>query len=329
LELQKKGNDYYQDIAVSINLESNGPEFPNKFYLNYDVIVHQVVNHNILVSIRQDWANGIHPEKPVELGVISMDIVNNTLPVFIVKRNAGSNWQGFKTFVSLGIKHIAAGTDHLLFLLVLLVPLLVNQNKWGSNRPVRHSLIHIIKVVTAFTIGHSITLIFGVSEWIVVPSKPIEVLIGVSILVSSIHAIKPIFPNKETYIAMGFGLIHGLAFAYTLQDLHLSTYKMALSILGFNLGIELMQLAVIIAVIPWLLLLSRTSFYMIFRISGAILAIIAAIAWIIERLFEESNVVTDLITKVANYSFWFLGILIFGAVFGYFLENNKKYVRID
>jgi HupE / UreJ protein len=154
-------------------------------------------------------------------------------------------------------------------------------------------------------------------------------LIGISILVSAIHAIKPIFPNKETYIALGFGLIHGLAFAYTLQDLNLSTSKMALSILGFNLGIELMQLAVIIAVIPWLILLSRTSFYSIFRVIGAILAAIAAIAWIIERLLEKPNFITELIAKIANYTIFLLIVLMLIAVIGYFLEKNKKNVQID
>jgi hypothetical protein len=150
------------------------------------------------------------------------------------------------------------------------------------------------------------------------------VLIGVSILVSAIHAIKPIFPNKETYIALGFGLIHGLAFANTLHGLSLSIGKMILSILGFNIGIELMQLVVIVAVIPWLILLSRTSFYSTFRVVVAILAGIAAMAWIIERLLEKSNIITDLIAKAANYSVWLLGVLIIGAVLSFILEKNKK-----
>ena len=323
----------YKELVVAFVMTPPQHYDLRNFYFDYDVILHQVASHKTLIAIKQDWQQGIMHEDSTtqQVGVIEWDIVNNKLNPFQISLQQGSVWTGFKSMVSLGAKHISEGTDHLLFLLVLLlpIPLLVNQKKWASTRSVRQSLLLIFKVVTAFTIGHSITLLFGALGWVFLPSKPIEVMIGVSILVSAIHAIKPIFPNKETYIALGFGLIHGLAFAYTLQDLNLSTSKMALSILGFNLGIELMQLVVIIAVIPWLILLSRTSFYLFFRVLGAILAGIAALAWIIERLFEESNVVTDLITKAANYSIWLLGVLIFGAVFSYFLENNKKDVQIN
>lgn len=343
IETKSKLSGVYKELLVEFSMTPPQYYDLRNFYFDYDVILHQVASHKVLIAIKQDWQQGIMHEERTPLdetspdstmqqvGVIEWDIVSNKLNPFQVSLQQGSLWKGFKSMVSLGIKHIAEGTDHLLFLLVLLlpIPLIINHKKWTSHRSVRQSLVHIFKVVTSFTIGHSITLIFGALGWIFLPSKPIEVLIGISILVSAIHAIKPIFPNKETHIALGFGLIHGLAFAYTLQDLNLSMSKMALSILGFNLGIEFMQLAVIIAVIPWLILLSRTSFYSIFRVGGAVLAAITSIAWIIERLLEKSNIVTDLIAKATNYSFWLLGVLIFGAVFGCYLENYKNDVQID
>jgi hypothetical protein len=328
----------YKELVVQFKMTPPQSYDLRNFYFDYDVILHQVASHKALIAIKQDWQQGIMHENGTptdgttpdstmqQVGVIEWDIVNNKLNPFQISLQQGSVWKGFKSMVSLGIKHIAEGTDHLLFLLVLLlpIPLLVNQKKWASTRSVRQSLVHIFKVVTAFTIGHSITLLLGALGWIFLPSKPIEVLIGVSILVSAIHAFKPIFPNKETYIALGFGLIHGLAFAYTLQDLSLSVSKMALSILGFNIGIELMQLAVIIAVIPWLLLLSRTLFYTFFRVFGAILAGIAAIGWITERLLETPNFITILIEKAANYAFWLLVVLIVVSVIAYFFRKNKK-----
>ena len=113
-----------------------------------------------------------------------------------------------------------------LFLLVLLLaaPLLINNKKWGNFGGIKYSLIRLIKIITAFTIGHSITLLLGAINWINVPTQPIEILIAFSILISAIHAIYPIFPQKEAYIAAGFGLIHGLAFATTLSDLNLHPY---------------------------------------------------------------------------------------------------------
>jgi hypothetical protein len=85
------------------------------------------------------------------------------------------------------------------------------------------------------------------------------------------------------YLALGFGLIHGLAFASVLFNMNLGAGALALSILGFNLGIELMQLLIIALIVPWLILLSRTHVYKPIRIVGAIISSIAAIVWIVER----------------------------------------------
>ena len=150
-----------------------------------------------------------------------------------------------------------------------------------------------IKIITAFTIGHSITLLIGAFNLVQLPNQLIEILIAFSILISAIHAIYPIFPNKETFVAAGFGLIHGLAFANTLIDLHLQTYQLAFSILGFNIGIELMQLLIMALIIPELILLSRTKYYSIIRITGAVVAGIAAIAWIMQRYSGNGNVITQ------------------------------------
>ena len=144
----------------------------------------------------------------------------------------------------------------------------------------------LLKIVTAFTIGHSLTLLLGASQWLNIPVKPIEVCIAITILISSIHAFKPIYPKKEVLIAGGFGLIHGMAFAETLTNLELSVKQMILSILGFNIGIELMQLCIILVIFPLLILLSQTRYYTIFRQIGAVLMIIMAMVWIVERMGE-------------------------------------------
>jgi hypothetical protein len=116
-----------------------------------------------------------------------------------------------------------------------------------------------------------------------VPGNPVEVLIAVSILFSAIHALRPLFPGREAVIAGFFGLIHGLAFANVLDRLGLSGWERATNLLGFNLGIEAVQLLVIAATLPSLLLLSRTRAYRLLRIGGGLFAGLAALAWIAER----------------------------------------------
>ena len=133
----------------------------------------------------------------------------------------------FSSLFRLGMRHIAEGTDHLLFLLTLLLPapLLAAGRRWGAAAGVRQSLLRMLGIVTAFTLGHSLTLMLAALGVLHVPGRPIEVLIAVSIFVSALHALRPILPGivpgKEARIAAFFGLIHGLAFAATLDRLGL------------------------------------------------------------------------------------------------------------
>lgn len=230
--------------------------------------------------------------------------------------------------VRLGMQHIHEGTDHLLFLLVLLLPatLLVNGKSWGDFGGTHYSIARLLKIVTAFTVGHSITLLVGALGWLHLPQQPVEILIAVSILISAVHAIRPVFPGKEMYVAAGFGLVHGLAFATVLSDLNLNAGAMALSILGFNIGIELMQLFVIALVVPWLILLSQTAFYKWIRIAGAVFAAVAAVAWIAERVSGNSNAIAGFIQNIAQYAhFGILMLALLAALaFGFQHFKNKK-----
>jgi hypothetical protein len=224
---------------------------------------------------------------------------------------ARSSFGGFASLFRLGRRHIAEGTDHLLFLLALLLPapLMVFGSHWAGFVGVRHSLRQILKVVTAFTLGHSITLALAAVGLVRVPSRPIEVLIAASILVSAIHALRPLFPGREAGIAAFFGLIHGLAFATTLGELGLGRWERVASILGFNLGIETMQLIVVAATMPSLVLLSRTRAYSVLRIGGALFAGFASVGWIAERLLYVHNLVDLVVDSVVHYAVWIAGAL--------------------
>jgi HupE / UreJ protein len=315
-----------QDIIIKIWLKPPTGTSSRQFVLNYDVVMHQVVTHSALVSIRQDWETGIVSEHPSEVGVIAVEPRNNQIFPLVISLESKGLWGGFKSMIGLGMKHISEGTDHLLFLLVLLLaaPLLVVGNKWGSFGGTRFALMRLVKIVTAFTIGHSLTLLVGAVGWLRLPSQPIEVLIAFSIFVSAVHAIRPIFPNREMFIAAGFGLIHGLAFANTLSDLDLDAKAKALSILGFNIGIELQQLIVVVLTVPSLILLSKQpKIYDIIRIGTAILAGVAATAWVFQRISGNNNLITEGVEKVFAYGRWLiLGLAI--LAFSSFIILNKK-----
>jgi hypothetical protein len=215
----------------------------------------------------------------------------------------GFTWSGFAGAFHLGVQHIAEGTDHLLFLLTLLLPapLLALAGRWNGRAMVRRSLTQILRIVTAFTLGHSLTLALSGFGLVRLPSRPVEVLIAVSILVSAIHAIRPLFPGREAIIAASFGLIHGLAFASVLNELGVTGWYRLVSVFGFNLGIEAMQLAVVTVTLPALLLLSRTRFYSAFRIAGAAFACVASCAWIVERVLGQPNPIGDGVENLARH----------------------------
>lgn len=300
IETKNELTGAYKELIV--RFEMTPPEHYDlrNFYFDYDVILHQVASHKVLVNVRQDWEWGLVSEDTTtqQVGVIEWDIVQGKLNPFQVSLQQGSTWKGFQNMVSLGISHIAEGTDHMLFLLTLLLPaMLTTENKrWGQFAGIKPGLLNLLQIVTAFTIGHSLTLLLGSVQWLHFPSKPIEVLIAVTILVSAFHAFRPLYPKREVFIAGGFGLIHGLAFAETLTNLQLSARQMILSILGFNVGIELMQLFLILLVFPVLLLLSKTRYYAFVRQVGAVVMMLLALAWMVERIQEKPNFITELIS---------------------------------
>lgn len=157
---------------------------------------------------------------------------------------------------------------------------------------------------TAFTIGHSATLALGAWGLVSLPGRVVEVLIAFSILVSAFHALRPLFPGREPAIAAGFGLVHGLAFATTLQNLGVGPWQRIASILGFNLGIETMQLIVVAAVLPSLVILSRTPAYTFFRFWGALAAGFTSLGWMIERFIGVPDFVDGLVDRIAQRGVW-------------------------
>jgi hypothetical protein len=219
---------------------------------------------------------------------------------------------GVPNMFRLGMRHIAEGTDHLLFLLALLLPapLVARRRRWTSVSGLRQTLLRIVGIVSAFTIGHSITLALGALGVVSLPEPPVELLIAISILVSAIHAMRPVFPGREPIIAGFFGLIHGLAFASTLQNLGVGLRQRVASVLGFNLGIETMQLIVVGAILPSLLILSRTGAYSVFRWVGAVIAGLAALGWMLERSIGISTPVDLVVNQVAQRGAWVAVVLL-------------------
>jgi len=318
----------YQELVVLLSMTPPVGETVRSFELNYDAILHQVITHKVFVNLKQDWQNGKTDRSEQSLGVIEFNIGSNKILPLPIRLDEGSMSKGFITMVRLGMNHISEGLDHLLFLLVLLLPVtLKNKNgRWTTFVGTKNSFINIIKIVTAFTLGHSVSLFVGAQKWLVLPQQPVEIAIALTILITAIHGLYPIFKHREIFIATAFGLIHGLAFSTILSDLNLETKELFYSILGFNIGIELMQIFVIILIIPWLIILSKNDHYTWIRLGGAVFAMIAALAWMIERIQFSPNFVSTAVDNFLSKGKWIALFLMICAALS--TMTNKKYPKI-
>jgi HupE / UreJ protein len=183
-------------------------------------------------------------------------------------------YQAAAGFVALGIVHILSGVDHLLFLLCLLIPV--------------RSLGEILRIVTAFTVGHSVTLLG--SAYDLAPAGAwfppfVETLIAVSILYMALENILGVDLRRRWLIAGLFGLVHGFGFSYGLKEnLQFAGRHLLVSLFSFNVGIEIGQILVLVIMLPALVVLLRH--VLVGRIGMIILsAIVAHVAWhwMIER----------------------------------------------
>jgi len=296
----------YADAVVLMTLAPPEGTSVRHFTLNYDAVLGRVVTHAAVVSVHQDWFSG-QIEGGETLGVIQVNPVNGVVAPLAVSLSEGSYWYGFVSTLGLGASHIAEGTDHLLFLLTLLLPapLLAAGGRWKAQASMRATLVSIATIVTAFTVGHSIALLVATLYRLQLPQQPIEVLIALTILVSAIHALHPIFPKRVPLVAGIFGLIHGMAFSFTLVNLNLSTPQLIISLLGFNLGIEFFQLALVASIMPALLLFARSRVCGPVRTIGAVVATAASLGWGADRM-GWSSLVAEIVDGAGQQLPWII-----------------------
>jgi hypothetical protein len=191
--------------------------------------------------------------------------------------------------VKLGVEHIFAGIDHLCFLVALLLPSVLVRRPGAGWTPVprlRPAVVDVLKIVTAFTLAHSITLTLSSLQVLQLPSRLVESGIAASVVVAAVNNVFPILAEDRWAAAFALGLLHGFGFSATLMDLGLPRENLALTLFGFNVGVEIGQMAVVAAFVPLAFLSRRSWFYRRIGLVGGSVAI-AGVAgvWLVERAF--------------------------------------------
>lgn len=195
----------------------------------------------------------------------------------------------FATFVGQGVWHIWIGYDHILFLVALLLPAVLRREggRWVAETGFRPALVNVVKIVTAFTLAHSITLSLAALEIIKAPSRVVESIIAASVVVAALNNLVPFFRDKVWLVVFAFGLIHGFGFANVLTDLGLAKGSLALCLVGFNVGVELGQLSIVAVVLPVAYALREKWAYQKLALgAGSAAIILVAGAWMVERVFD-------------------------------------------
>jgi HupE / UreJ protein len=216
-----------------------------------------------------------------QTGVLGGEKGNESFSLF-----TPSPWRAFVEYFQAGVWHILSGIDHLLFLLSLLLPavLLRRSGQWEPVVEARPALISVLKVVTAFTLAHSVTLTLAALDIVRIPSRLTESVIAASIIIAALNNIFPIVTESRARIAFAFGLLHGFGFASVLSDMGLPHGARVISLLAFNVGIETGQMAVVLAVMPIIYWLRSGAFYRRAVMPWGSAAIAGlALVWLVQR----------------------------------------------
>lgn len=199
---------------------------------------------------------------------------------------------GFLSFVERGVIHIWYGFDHLLFLATLLLPaVLVRQHHtWAPATSSRQIGWEVARIVTAFSVAHALTLSLCTLADVDVPSRWVEPAIALTVLLCALNNIWPVVIRERVSAAFGLGLIHGLGFAGAIAQMDLPSHQFLGALLGFNLGVEIGQLAVLAGLLPLVYLARHSTVYARLVMPGCSFVIsLIAMAWLLERLLEHSD----------------------------------------
>jgi len=283
LEIGPQQIDEHSDGAYSVlPLLWRCPKAGTRLDINYTLFADIDPQHRGLFNLRfgeQSQTAVLGGDRPIQ----QFEINASTQSV------ARGGWQALLQFGLQGIWHIWIGFDHILFLLSLLLPavLIYRSRRWAPAESFRQGGVEVLKVVTAFTVAHSITLTLATLQWVVLPSRLVESTIAASVVLAALNNVWPLFQGKRWTVAFLFGLIHGFGFASVLTDLGLPSSALFVALLGFNLGVEVGQLAIVAVFLPLARALRSTAFYRRgVMTAGSLMIAALALIWLMERLFD-------------------------------------------
>jgi len=274
--------EFAQYIVINFKFDQL-ESIPDSIDFDYSVLFDEDSDHIGMLIIENDWRAGVFEQETNIALVFKPGDTQKSLNL-----GDATVTQGYWEMLKLGVHHIMDGLDHILFLIALLLPAVMIRNNrlWQPTERFYPAFIYVVKVVTVFTLAHTLTLSAATLGWLSMPSRLVESIIAISIAIAALDIIYPIFRGRIWLIVFVFGLFHGFGFASVLADYRIPDSYLTLSLLFFNLGVEAGQVAIILMVFPVLYLLRNLALYQLIILKvGALLLIAISLYWFIERGF--------------------------------------------
>lgn len=197
----------------------------------------------------------------------------------------------FGEFLVEGVHHILIGADHLLFLSALLLTSVVDRKgrtrsgmtEWAPRPTLKPALVEVLKLVTSFTVAHSLTLGLAALDVVDLPSRLVESAIAATVVLAAVANLWPLTGSDRWGPAFALGLVHGFGFSSVLKDSGLRGTSLAAELFGFNLGVEIGQLMFVAVVVPLCFALSRLRLYPWLVRAGSAVIAGYGLNWLYER----------------------------------------------
>ena len=259
---------------------ATGP-VPDTLRIRHSMLYERDRLHRGLLLIDHNAKTGINHGEEYTAMVFGPSAPEQTLNLLSVPSLLGGRqmvWQG--------VLHIWSGIDHVLFLLALLLPtvLILKESAWRPVGRFRSALWNVLKIVTVFTAAHSVTLLLAALGFLNVPSRFVESVIALSIILVALNNITGTIREGSLFVVLTLGLFHGLGFAAVMAHLPFRMESLVKSVVGFNIGVELGQMVIVAALFPLLFLLRKLPLYIpVVLKGGSVVLILISSAWFFQR----------------------------------------------
>jgi hydrogenase/urease accessory protein HupE len=269
---QLQMTEHFNEGYLAADFSWSCPNDSSQLAVHYSGIFQQDSDHKLLINAKSNTS-------------FTSGVIENANVSFLINYTQASVWQTFTLYVYQGVLHIFKGIDHILFLIALLLTCALNREnqRWVARFNNKSVYKNAAWIVTAFTLAHSFTLTATAMDLITPSSRWVELGIAISVLLTALNNIWPLV-LRLGWITFAFGLLHGMGFAGVLGELGLAKDQKLLSVLSFNVGVELGQLMILIVVLPLLTLTSKRNWYQQYgvKVGSGMIALIA-LSWSIQR----------------------------------------------